>query len=102
MTMTVAFIRVLTAPRVALYVLTELTMVVAAPALIAALPLKATVAILAGSLPYIVGGVVYTLRRPAPFPSVFGYHDVLHLLVIAGSVDFGADIWYWVLPLAVH
>ena len=69
-----------------MYVLTGLTNVLAAPALIATLPLEASVAIIAGSLLYTVGGVVYTLRRPNPFPRVFGYHEVFHTLVIAGSV----------------
>ena len=27
---------------------------------------------------------VYALRRPDPVPVVFGYHEVFHLLVIAG------------------
>jgi len=39
-----------------------------------------------GGLLYSAGGVIYALRRPDPFPSVFGYHEVFHLLVIGGSV----------------
>jgi hemolysin III len=42
--------------------------------------------LVAGGILYTVGGVIYALRRPDPFPSVFGYHEVFHLLVIAGSV----------------
>jgi hemolysin III len=48
---------------------------------------------------YTVGGVVYAIRRATPFPSVFGYHEVFHLLVIAGGAAFGAVIWIWVLPV---
>jgi len=39
-----------------------------------------------GGLLYSAGGVIYALRRPDPFPNVFGYHEVFHLLVIGGSV----------------
>jgi hemolysin III len=39
-----------------------------------------------GGLLYSAGGVIYALRRPDPFPRVFGYHEVFHLFVIAGSV----------------
>ncbi len=39
-----------------------------------------------GGLLYSAGGVIYALRRPDPFPSVFGYHEVFHVLVIGGSV----------------
>jgi hemolysin III len=101
-TVTVLHVQVPTATKVAFYILTGLTSVLAAPALIAALPLEAIVAIIAGSLVYIVGGFVYTLRRPDPFPRVFGYHEVFHLLVIAGSAIFGTVIWRWVLPLAAR
>ena len=33
-----------------------------------------------------VGALVYVLRRPDPFPRVFGYHEVFHALVILASV----------------
>ena len=36
----------------------------------------------AGGLLYTVGGVVYGLRRPNPFPSWFGFHEVFHALTI--------------------
>ena len=42
--------------------------------------------LVAGGVCYTVGGVIYALRRPDPFPRVFGYHEVFHLLVIAGSL----------------
>ncbi len=38
-----------------------------------------------GGVLYTIGGVIYAARRPNPWPRVFGYHEVFHLLVIAGS-----------------
>lgn len=38
---------------------------------------------LAGGLLYTVGGVVYARRRPDPYPTSFGFHEVFHALVIA-------------------
>ena len=38
--------------------------------------------IVAGGLLYTVGGVVYGLRRPDPFPTWFGFHEVFHMLTI--------------------
>ncbi len=35
---------------------------------------------------YSAGAVVYALRRPDPFPKVFGYHEVFHAIVILASV----------------
>jgi hemolysin III len=34
---------------------------------------------------YSLGALVYALRRPDPFPRVFGYHEVFHALVIVAS-----------------
>ncbi|MEX1194362.1 MAG: hemolysin III family protein [Dehalococcoidia bacterium] len=38
-----------------------------------------------GGVLYTAGGVIYALRRPDPFPRVFGYHEVFHALAIGGS-----------------
>ncbi len=36
----------------------------------------------AGGLAYTAGALVYALRRPDPFPRVFGYHELFHALTI--------------------
>lgn len=38
--------------------------------------------VLAGGLLYTLGAVVYALRRPDPFPAIFGFHEIFHLFVI--------------------
>jgi hemolysin III len=38
------------------------------------------------------------MKRPNPFPRVLGFHEVFHLLVIAGSIVFALIITIWVLP----
>jgi hemolysin III len=39
----------------------------------------------AGGIAYSAGAVIYWLRRPDPFPAVFGYHEIFHLLVVAAA-----------------
>lgn len=39
--------------------------------------------LLAGGILYTVGAVVVGLRRPDPWPTVFGYHEIFHLFVVA-------------------
>ncbi len=56
------------------------------PALKAALGTSAVALLAAGGVVYSLGAVVYALRRPDPFPRVFGYHEVFHALVIAAAV----------------
>lgn len=38
--------------------------------------------VLGGGLLYTLGGATYALRRPDPFPRIFGFHEVFHALVI--------------------
>jgi len=40
--------------------------------------------VVSGSV-YSLGAVVYALKRPDPFPTVFGYHEVFHAIVILAS-----------------
>jgi hemolysin III len=40
----------------------------------------------AGGLCYTVGAVLFWLRRPVLRPEVFGYHELWHVLVVAGSL----------------
>src|SRR6185312_15733324 len=41
--------------------------------------------VLSGGLLYITGAIAYHHRRPDPFPSVFGYHEVFHAFVCAAA-----------------
>jgi hemolysin III len=43
-----------------------------------------------GGVIYTVGAVVYAFRRPNPFPRVFGYHEIFHILVVIAS---GFHFW---------
>jgi hemolysin III len=40
---------------------------------------------LAGGLLYTTGAISYHRRRPDPYPSVFGYHEVFHVYVCAAA-----------------
>jgi hemolysin III len=41
--------------------------------------------LVASGVTYSVGAAVYALKRPNPWPRVFGYHEIFHLLVILAS-----------------
>jgi hemolysin III len=47
-------------------------------------PLAITMLAAGGAL-YTVGAVVYARRKPNPFPRVFGFHEVFHTFVVAGT-----------------
>ena len=54
--------------------------------------------VLAGGLMYSVGAVIYALRRPDPYPAVFGYHELFHALTVAAAGCQYAAIAFYVLP----
>jgi hemolysin III len=86
------------APRwlgVSLYMATGWIALVAATELADWFALFPLLLLAGGGLLYSAGGVVYALRRPNPFPRVFGYHEVFHLFVVAGSaVHYGLVAGY--------
>ena len=55
------------------------------PELKAALSTNDLLLIFAGGVSYAIGAIIYALKRPNPYPKVFGYHEIFHLLVIAGA-----------------
>jgi hemolysin III len=72
--------------------------VAAMPQLFARLGMAGGLLIVVGGLIYSVGAAVYALRRPDPVPAVFGYHEVFHLLVIAGVAAHFLAISLFALP----
>lgn len=48
--------------------------------------------LVASGVIYSLGAVVYALKRPDPFPRIFGYHEVFHALVVIASVCLFAHV----------
>ena len=55
------------------------------PQLLDKLGVTATAMVAAGGLLYTFGALVYARKRPDPAPTVFGYHEIFHALVIAAA-----------------
>jgi hemolysin III len=68
------------------------------PQLLDKLGVTATAMVAAGGLLYTVGAVVYARKRPDPSPTVFGYHEIFHALVILAAALQYAVVAFWVLP----
>ncbi len=86
-------------PVVALaYVMLGWVAVAAFPDLIRELGLTGTGLIVAGGALYTAGAVIYAVKRPDPAPTVFGYHEIFHLLVIVAAALQYAVVAFYVLP----
>jgi hemolysin III len=78
----------LTAPRwlsTAVYLIMGWVGLAAIVPLVAAVPVGALIWLLAGGICYSLGAVIYGLKRPDPWPGTFGFHELFHLFVLAGS-----------------
>ena len=75
----------------ALYPVMGWAAVVATPALRSSLTPLQIALVLGGGLAYTIGFPVLLIKRPDPWPRVFGYHEVWHgLTVLAAVLHFGA------------
>lgn len=59
--------------------------VVAIYPLVKGLPWGGLAWLAAGGLCYSLGALVYAQKRPDPWPGRFGFHEIWHLMVLAGS-----------------
>ncbi len=72
--------------------------VVATVPLVRAVPVPGLVWLAAGGLSYTAGAVIYGARRPDPFPRVFGFHEIFHILVLGGSFAHWMFMLRYVVP----
>ena len=71
--------------RSAIYVMLGWFIVPFLPALHAAMGTGPFLLVLVGGACYTLGAVIYATRRPDPFPTVFGFHEIFHVLVVAAA-----------------
>ena len=71
---------------------------VAFPEMVDKVGITGTALVAAGGILYSVGAVIYATKRPNPAPTVFGYHEVFHALVIAAAALHYAVVALIVLP----
>jgi hemolysin III len=84
--------------RAMLYVTLGWVALAALPQLAAAIGTGGLALVGLGGVLYTVGAVVYSMKRPDPVPSVFGYHEIFHALVITAAALQFAAIAFWVVP----
>jgi hemolysin III len=81
----------------ATYVILGWVAVAAFPQLASSLGITGMAMVAAGGVLYTAGAVIYALRRPDPVPTVFGYHEVFHVLVILAAALQYAVVAFFVL-----
>jgi hemolysin III len=73
---------------VVLYISVACTVVFFLPALADRIHASGVITLLVGGALYSAGAVVYAVKWPRLWPSVFGYHEVFHVFVIAATAVY--------------
>jgi hemolysin III len=68
------------------------------PAIVVEAGIAAGVLIAMGGALYVTGAIIYAAQRPDPSPTVFGYHEIFHVLVIAAAAVHFAAVALFALP----
>lgn len=74
--------------------------VAAFPAMLDRLGITAMAMVAAGGALYTAGAVIYARGRPNPAPTVFGYHEIFHALVIGAAALQYVVVAFYVVPHA--
>ena len=93
----------ITAPRVLVamsYLVVGWAALIGLPQIVEKLPAAPLVLLAVGGVLYTVGAVVYALKRPNPWPRVFGFHEVFHALVVVAAIVHFIAMAGWVVPFA--
>lgn len=61
-------------------------------------PAGALALMAAGGVVYSAGFVVFVIEKPNPWPGVFGFHEVWHVLVVVAGLLFFLLMYLYVLP----
>jgi hemolysin III len=63
------------------------------PSLAAALDSSTLALTFLGGVLYTAGAAIFAFRRPNPWPRVFGFHEIFHLLVVAAAAAHFWAVW---------
>ena len=77
-----------------LYIALGWVAVVVLPDILAHGGLTAFVLLLAGGAFYTGGAICYALRRPNPWPGVFGHHEIFHACTLVAALCHQVAIYF--------
>lgn len=52
--------------------------------------------LMAGGIFYTIGGVIYGLKRPNISKNYFGFHELFHIFVLAGSLCHYVMMYFYI------
>jgi hemolysin III len=77
-----------------LYILLGWVAVAVLPALLHTGGVAVLVLLVAGGVTYTAGAIVFAMRRPDPWPRVFGHHEIFHACTIIAAICHQVAIYF--------
>lgn len=77
-----------------LYIALGWVAVVVLPDILGKAGVAALVLLIAGGVAYSVGAVFYALRRPNPWPKVFGHHEFFHACTLVAAICHHVALYF--------
>lgn len=78
------------------YVLMGWVIIIAIWPLIKTMLLPGIAWMVAGGLFYTFGAVIYALKKPDPWPRLFGFHEIFHVFIMLGSFSHFLMVYFYV------
>ena len=60
------------------------------------------VLIASGGASYIAGAIIYALRKPDPWPTIFGFHEIFHAFTVAGYICHVVAIYIVIVNMSLQ
>ncbi len=76
-----------------IYVIMGWVLIIPIQRLLASWDAVETAFLMSGGIAYTLGAVIYALKRPNPWPGVFGFHEIFHIAVVLGAAFHYAAIF---------
>ena len=63
------------------------------------MPVSAIAWLVMGGLLFTLGSVIYVIKKPDPWPDVFGFHEIWHIFVILGCLAHFILVAVFIAPM---
>ena len=80
------------------YLLMGWLSILATQEILSGMPAGAIAWLVAGGLLFSIGAAIYILKKPDPYPGVFGFHEIWHVFVILGAFSHFAVMAGYIAP----
>ena len=61
--------------------------------LLTVMPISSFILMGLGGIAYTIGAIIYAIKKPNPYPGVFGFHEIFHVLILIAAGLHYIMVW---------